>query len=222
MPLIYSFVARHPSTVLAEYTPYHGNFNTVALECLQHLQPDQQKLTITCDKHTFNFLRRDEYVFLVVADEAFGRQIPFAFLDRISEDFAAKFASKGKTAGAHGLDRTVGPMLKQHMDYCTNNPDEISRVASVQKKVEEVRGVMVQNIEKVLERGERIELLVDKTDELRNHAHMFQKQGQQLRKRMWWENMRMKLIVVLVVLLLAVVIFLLACFAGGQNCTKKH
>eukprot|EP00878_Enallax_costatus_P037143 GHUV01041939.1.p1 GENE.GHUV01041939.1~~GHUV01041939.1.p1 ORF type:complete len:123 (+),score=26.50 GHUV01041939.1:317-685(+) len=115
MPLIYSFVARHPSTVLAEYTPYHGNFNTVALECLQHLQPDQQKLTITCDKHTFNFLRRDEYVFLVVADEAFGRQIPFAFLDRISEDFAAKFASKGKTAGAHGLDRTVGPMLKQHM-----------------------------------------------------------------------------------------------------------
>lgn len=76
---------------------------------------DQQKLTITCDKHTFNFLRRDEFVFLVVADEAFGRQIPFAFLDRISEDFASKYTSKGKTAGAHGLDRTVGPMLKQHM-----------------------------------------------------------------------------------------------------------
>lgn len=34
-------------------------------------------------------------------------------------------------------------------EYCTNNPDEISRVANVQKKVEEVRGVMVQNIEKV-------------------------------------------------------------------------
>lgn len=155
MPLVYSFVARQPSTVLAEYTPFHGNFSTVALECLQHLQPgrakgraalpgwvftsswhepelyiqsrppctdncrvihaDQAKLTITCDKHTFNFLRRDEFVFLVVADEAFGRQIPFAFLDRISEDFTAKFASKGKTAGAHGMDRSVGPLLKQHM-----------------------------------------------------------------------------------------------------------
>lgn len=83
---------------------------------------EQTKLTITCDKHTFNFLRRDEYVFLVVADEAFGRQIPFAFLDRISEDFAAKFASKGKTAAPHGLHRTVGPLLKQHMvrtrDHC--------------------------------------------------------------------------------------------------------
>jgi len=38
MPLIYAFVAQGTS-VLAEYTPFHGNFNSVALECLQHLQP---------------------------------------------------------------------------------------------------------------------------------------------------------------------------------------
>jgi hypothetical protein len=36
-----------------------------------------------------------------------------------------------------------------------------------------------------------------------------------------WQNFKMKIIVVCAVLLLAVVIFLLACFAGGQNCTKK-
>lgn len=33
--------------------------------------------------------------------------------------------------------------------------------------MDEVKSVMVQNIEKVLERGERIELLVDKTDSLK-------------------------------------------------------
>jgi len=32
----------------------------------------------------------------------------------------------------------------------------------------------------------------------------------------------MKIIVAFAVVLLAVVIFLLACFAGGQNCTKKR
>jgi hypothetical protein len=37
MPLIYAFVAQG-TTVLAEYTPFHGNFSAVALECLQHLQ----------------------------------------------------------------------------------------------------------------------------------------------------------------------------------------
>ncbi len=34
-------------------------------------------------------------------------------------------------------------------------------------QVDEVKGIMVDNIEKVLERGEKIELLVDKTDNLR-------------------------------------------------------
>jgi hypothetical protein len=35
------------------------------------------------------------------------------------------------------------------------------------EQVSEVKNIMVDNIEKVLERGEKIELLVDKTDNLR-------------------------------------------------------
>ncbi len=42
----------------------------------------------------------------------------------------------------------------------------LSRVA----QVDEVKHVMTENIEKVLERGERLELLVDKTDNLRTQA----------------------------------------------------
>ena len=34
-------------------------------------------------------------------------------------------------------------------------------------QVDEVKNIMVDNIERVLERGEKIELLVDKTDNLR-------------------------------------------------------
>ena len=37
-------------------------------------------------------------------------------------------------------------------------------------QVDEVKNIMVDNIEKVLERGEKIELLVDKTDNLRTQV----------------------------------------------------
>ena len=37
-------------------------------------------------------------------------------------------------------------------------------------QVDEVKNIMVDNIEKVLERGERIELLVDKTENLRSQV----------------------------------------------------
>ena len=37
-------------------------------------------------------------------------------------------------------------------------------------EVDEVKNIMVENIEEVLKRGEKIEVLVDKTDDLRNHV----------------------------------------------------
>ena len=52
-------------------------------------------------------------------------------------------------------------------------------------------------------------------------ADRFQKTGRQLRNKMWWSSMRMKLLVGASVVLLILIIFLCACFAGGRNCTKK-
>lgn len=37
-------------------------------------------------------------------------------------------------------------------------------------QVDEVKNIMVENIEEVLKRGEKIEVLVDRTDDLRNHV----------------------------------------------------
>jgi vesicle-associated membrane protein 7 len=219
MPLIYSFVARG-TTVLADYTSYTGNFSTVAVQCLEKCPTNNTKFTFTCDKHTFNYLIDGGFTYLVVADENYGRQIPFAFLDKIREEFSRQYADKGRTALAHSLDKSFGPRLKSHMDYCMEHPDELTKVAAVQKKVDEVKNIMVDNIERVLERGEKIELLVDKTDNLRFQADKFHKTGRQLRSKMWWQNMKMKLIVVLIVLVLIFIIFVIVCFSGG-NCLKK-
>lgn len=47
--------------------------------------------------------------YLVVADEEFGRQIPFAFLERIKDDFKRRYqGGKADMAVAHSLDREFG------------------------------------------------------------------------------------------------------------------
>ncbi len=40
-------------------------------------------------------------------------------------------------------------------------------------------------MERVLQRGENLDTLVNRTDDLQDQAHKFQRQGTQLRKRMW-------------------------------------
>ena len=71
----------------------------------------------------------------------------------------------------------------------------------------------------VLERGERIEVIVDKTEDLQNQADQFRRQGRDLRNRMWWQNMKVKLLVAAVIAALVIVIFCSVCFSGG-NCLK--
>ncbi|KAK6284173.1 Synaptobrevin-like - like 7 [Theobroma cacao] len=164
--LIYAFVSRG-EVILAEYTEFSGNFNSIAFQCLQKLPSSNNKFTYNCDGHTFNYLVDNGYTYCVVADESAGRQVPIAFLERIKDDFVSKYGSgKAATAPANGLNKEFGPKLKEHMQYCVEHPEEISKLAKVKAQVSEVKGVMMENIEKVLDRGEKIELLVDKTENL--------------------------------------------------------
>jgi vesicle-associated membrane protein 7 len=71
---------------------------------------------------------------------------------------------------------------------------------------------MVENIEKVLARGEKIELLVDKTEALNNSARKFQRASKSLKSAMWWKNVKMWLLIGAIVI---VVCYAIAAFACG-------
>ncbi|CAK9867888.1 unnamed protein product [Sphagnum jensenii] len=207
--LIYSFVARG-TVVLADYTPFSGNFSTIAAQCLQKLPAtNKNKFTYTCGRHTFNRLVEDEFTYFIVADEEVGRQIPFAFLDRVKDDFKRRY--QGGKAGltvAHGLDSEFGPRLKEHMDYCAEHPEEMDKIKS---QVAEVKGVMMENIEQVLDRGGKIEVLVEKTDTLQNQAVVFQQQDQRLWHKMWLQKMKVKLIGLAIIIAIKLIIWLSIC-----------
>ncbi|KAL5774895.1 hypothetical protein ACOSP7_012452 [Xanthoceras sorbifolium] len=73
------------------------------------------------------------------------------------------------------------------LQYCVDHLEEVSKLAKVKAQVSEVKGVMMENIEKVrhcchhflllvsdvLDRGEKSELLVDKTENLRSQVSKY-------------------------------------------------
>ncbi|KAG6496047.1 hypothetical protein ZIOFF_043895 [Zingiber officinale] len=179
--LIYSFVAKG-SVVLAEYTPFSGNFNTIAIQCLQNLPQNNKKFTFSSDCRTFNFLVDKEFVFLVVAA---SRSVPFVFLERVKDDFMHRYGQSisgnnshplideedadmfgDRFSTAYSLDREFGyvhivalklpvyqflfpcPRLKEHMEYCINHPEEMSKLSKLKAHITEVKGIMMDNIEK--------------------------------------------------------------------------
>jgi len=55
----------------------------------------------------------------------------------------------------------------------------------------QIRSVMVENIEKIMERGDRIELLVDKTATMQDSSFHFRKQSKRLRRALWMKNAKL-------------------------------
>nr|XP_033515867.1 vesicle-associated membrane protein 722-like isoform X2 [Nicotiana tomentosiformis] len=195
--LIYAFVARG-NVLLAEYTDFSGNFNSIAFQCLQKLPASNNKFTYNCDGHTFNYLVDNGFTYCVVAEESVGRQVPIAFLERVKDDFVSKYGGgKAATATPNSLNKEFGPKLKEHMHYCADHPEEISKLAKVKAQVSEVKGVMMENIEK---------------------AQDFRNTGTQIRRKMWLQNMKVKLIVLGILIALILIIVLSVCH--GFNCGK--
>lgn len=101
-----------------------------------------------------------------------------------------------------------GQLKKLMVGYGTTESGKQDAITNTQQEIDNVKGIMTENIERVLERGERIDLLVDKTDRLGVGAHDFRVRSRGLKRRMWWKNIK------LMVLLGVVIVFLIYLFVG--------
>ena len=90
---------------------------------------------------------------------------------------------KGNSSQANSSQDTRRPKNKSR----PGDPDKVERVKD---EVARVKDIMVTNIEALLERGERLDLLVDKTEQLSTNAVSFKQASRTLARRMWWQNFK--------------------------------
>jgi vesicle-associated membrane protein 7 len=113
---------------------------------------------------------------------------------------------------AYGLQTAFSPTLAALMHTYNSSPP-VDEVARAQAELNHVKDIMVKNVEQILSRGERIELLVDKTDTMATQATAFRRGARTARRQMWWKKSKVTALTVLVVLVLLYV--LVAQFCGA-------
>lgn len=208
MPIIYSLVAQGTAVICEHTHPNHqGNFSQITRKILEkiHNQGDS-KVTYLMEGHTFNFRICGNYIFMCMADEDFGRNMPFVYLKELSDEFFRMY--KDNTPSSYGAFQTV--LVEVMKQYSTS--DEHDTVAKIQKGLDEVKDVMKMNINKVLQRSDQIEVLVDKTSQMDLTAESFRYHSRALKKNLCWQNLKMKLLTILLIVI--VCYFLAAGFCG--------
>ncbi|EPQ51322.1 VAMP/synaptobrevin-like protein [Gloeophyllum trabeum ATCC 11539] len=218
MSLIHALVG-HGSTILAEHKADGRDFSQATQTILSKIPPNDSKLTYVWEQYFFHYISEGGFIYLVMADDAAGRRMPFTFLTELKRQPTASSSSLANMP-PYGLQGTFGPTIAQLMNQYNTSPptDELSRA---QNELAQVKNIMVQNVEQILSRGERIELLVDKTDNMAQQATAFRRGARSVRRQMWWKNTKVLMLSVLVALILVWIIVAQFCGAGLNQCGAK-
>ncbi|KAL5183519.1 Vesicle-associated membrane protein 711 [Glycine soja] len=203
MGILYGMVARG-QVILAEFSATQSNASVVAKQILSKINQgsddtnNDSNVSFSHDRYVFHVKRTDGLTVLCMADDAFGRMIPFAFLEDIHKKFVKTYGRAILSAPAYAMNDEFSRVLNQQMEYYSNDPnaDRLNRLKgemtqAINFKDIKVRTVMIDNIDKVLERGGRLEMLVEKTSAMNSNSIRFKRQSRRYKNNLWWSNVRL-------------------------------
>jgi vesicle-associated membrane protein 7 len=220
MTILYSLISRG-TVVLVEYTGTSGNFPTITRVLLGKITLEDGRMSYIYDQYVFHYIIENNIIYLCLCDDSNKRRLPFNFLDDIKDRFLNKFGNQAQQAIAYSFTQQFSPILRERMEYF-NGPGGDS-FSAVNNKIEDVKNVMVRNIELVLERGEKLEILVDKAEALSTEAFKFESQSKRLKYAMWWRRIKLYVMIFVVLAVIIIIIIIIAaviCKGNFKTCNN--
>ena len=89
------------------------------------------------------------------------------------------------------------------------NNTQYNKLDDTKKQVDTIIDIMKDNIEKVLQRDEKLGDMENRTEELRDGASRFHKTSKKLKQKLWCKNMKFVIILASIFLFLIMVILLI-------------
>jgi len=81
-----------------------------------------------------------------------------------------------------------------------------NKTQEVLDQVEEVKGIMENNIRNLNKNMDSLEVLQDKTETMKDNSKAFAKGAVQIKRRMWCKNLKLQLLIIGIVLVILIII----------------
>ncbi|KAH8299730.1 hypothetical protein KR044_005057 [Drosophila immigrans] len=217
MPILYSVIARG-STVLAKFAECVGNFAEVTEQIMVKIGVHNHKMTYSHGDYLIHYTCENRLIYMCITDNEFERSRAFLYLADIKQKFIHTYGLQVATAIAYAMNTEFSKIMCQRMVYFSQSP-EVENISRVHGEIDELKNIMIKNIDSLRDRGEKLELLVNRTENLSNNSVAFRKASRNLARQMFWKNIRIYVVVGLVIIFIIYVIVSMAC--GGlawQSC----
>mmetsp|Transcript_4760 Transcript_4760/g.7044 ORF Transcript_4760/g.7044 Transcript_4760/m.7044 type:complete len:245 (+) Transcript_4760:47-781(+) len=213
--ILYALVAKG-SKILAEYTQLKGNFPTIAVQILEQVPQQNGKRTCAYEVYHFHYEVHNEITYMCMTDQHFSKVQAYKFLKHIRGEWKEKFGDKGKTAKmAYAMNKEFKGNLKKKMDYFNNDPNA-DKIRKTKVKISKMRENVIKTIDDVMESGDQLDNLADKTTLLNETTYQFKSKSSTIKRQLWWRNIMITVIIAGLILAAGMILFVYLC--GGVTC----
>ncbi|XP_073841785.1 vesicle-associated membrane protein 3-like isoform X2 [Musca autumnalis] len=100
----------------------------------------------------------------------------------------------------------------------TNDYRTPELLKQTQQQADEIVEIMYNNVNKVMDRQEKLEDLNATAEQLQQQASTFQTTANKVKREKWWEHMKTKIIIaiILAIILIILIATLVSSFGGGS------
>ncbi|KAF2828892.1 snare-like protein [Ophiobolus disseminans] len=120
--------------------------------------------------------RKEGICVISITDKVYPDRVALALCRKVAEEFTYKFPRTAYESAKVGSPQLSYPELATYLEKY-QNPEEADNIAKIQKELDQTTQVMREAMESLLERGEKIDNLVSKSDNLSQQSKMFYTQA---------------------------------------------
>ncbi|SLM38605.1 synaptobrevin like ykt6 [Lasallia pustulata] len=154
----------------------YGEFMSLFSKTVAERTKPGQRQDIEEKSYTFHVYGRTEGVAgVIISDHDYPALVAHQLLSKVVDEFLSRYP---RTAFANSNPSLAFPQLKEYITKY-QDPQQADSIMKIQKELDETKIVLHKTIESVLERGEKIDSLVAKSDGLSSQSKLFYQQESQ-------------------------------------------
>ncbi|KAH8921871.1 snare-like protein [Atractiella rhizophila] len=150
--------------------PAIGEFLTFLSTTVASRTPTGSRQSVEKDAYTAHVYHHSSGIIgIIVSDAEYPPRVAFSLLSKILEEFSLKFSKTDIDSGKLNYPELNDYIVKYQ------DPKQADTILKVQQELDETKVILHKTIEQVLERGEKLDDLVERSNNLSNTSKMFYK-----------------------------------------------
>ena len=201
MSIIYALVG-YQERVLCEHSDQQGNFTQMSSSILKKVQPNSRATFDYEGQYYFHYINESGVTYMMMCEAGYPKEVAFSFLESLKKEFLSSFGNVDfSTVPPRSLN--FRDKIQFYIDeYNSQKEKKKDQIGMLKESLIDTKNELLQASDILNERGEKINLIVKKADQLSTDSNTYYTSAKNVKKSLF----RRKIIFFMVVGVLGIIV----------------